>query len=225
MKTLRWNQSQILSDFSNCENLKDLIEAVENNCRKNSLLVCAILVNGMNLEEEDEGRFANTSIKEIHQIEVEVGDLKEIVSGILHNLFIWMPYIKEVAEDSSETIRLGKMDLAERSFSELLDAMHDLIRSLTELHNTKSLLPKLNFISEIINYEKKLSDVLKQLVPAFEKSDYVLVADIVEYDLSNVFDQLTDWIKLSIDEVENTWPNHVGSAGNGSQVGSGEVSP
>ena len=225
MKTLRWNKSQILSEFSNCENLKDLIEAIESDCRKNSLLVCAILVNGMSLEEEDEGRFANTNIKEIHQIEVEVGDLKEIVSGLMHNLFIWMPYIKEVAEDSSETIRLGKMDLAERSFGELLDAIQDLIRSLTELHNTRSLLPEFSFVNEIITYEQKLSEVLKQLVPAFEKSDYVLVADIIEYDLSNVFDQLTDWIKLSIDEVANTWSNRNESAGNGSQVGSGEVSP
>jgi hypothetical protein len=189
MKTLHWNHSQILSEFSDCENLGDLIDAIEAKCKQSSLLVCSIRTNGIILEEEDEVRFANTSLKSVNDIEVEVGSIFEIVEGIFTNYVSWIPYLREVAEDLAESLRAGDMVVAQRVINEMIDALTDLANSLAELKKTKLSvsLPKL---SKIDGIEAALVKVVRDLTESFEKTDYVLAADIVEYELNNLLDDL-----------------------------------
>lgn len=215
MKTLHWNHSQILSDFSDCENLCDLISAIEQKCKGSSLLVCRIRVNGMALEEEDEARFANTMLKSVNEVEVEVGSIVEIVEGIFTNYFNWIPYLREVAEDVSESLRAGDMNIAQRGINEMTDALTDLANSLLELKKTKSNVPQLSQGDAIDKLETMLVKIVKELMAAFESSDYVLAADIVEYDLNNLLDDLRTWVDLSRKEL--------GGGINESNAGTGEA--
>ncbi len=218
MKTLRWSHSQILSDFSNCENLRDLIDAIEENGRNTSMFVCSIKVNGMSLEEEDESRFATTSITTVKEIEVEVGSIREIVEGILVNYVNWIPYLREIAEDTSQALRAGEMNIAQRSINEMADALTDLVNSLVELKRTKNSLP----LSQIENVEKlevTFLGVVKELTAAFEGGDYVLAADIVEYDLNNLLDELKSWVESCQKELA------LGAGKDEPIAGSGEAVP
>ncbi len=215
MKTLHWNHSRILSDFSDCENLRDLIDAIELKCKSSSLLVCSIRVNGMTLEEEDETRFANTMLKAVNEVEVEVGNIIEIVEGIFANYVNWIPYLREVAEDLSESLRAGNMNVAQRGINEMTDALTDLVTSLVELKKTKSNVPQLTQIDSVDKLENTLVKIVKELTTAFENSDYVLAADVVEYDLNNLLDDLRAWVDLSRKQL--------GGENNESGVGTGEA--
>lgn len=219
MKTLHWNHSQILSDFADCENLRDLIDAIELKCRQTSLLVCAIRVNGMALEEEDESRFANTAVTSVKDIEVEVGNINEIVEGIFSNYVNWIPYLREVADDVSESLRERNMSVAQRSINEMADALTDLVNSLIELKKTKALVPALSQIEKIEKLEITFVEVVKELTSAFESGDYVLAADVVEYDLNNLLDDLKAWVDKSRQELGT------GNQKNESDAGSGEAAP
>lgn len=219
MKTLHWNHSQILSDFADCENLRDLIDAVELKCRETSMLVCAIRVNGMALEDEDESRFANTLITSVNDIEVEVGSIVEIVEGIFINYINWIPYLREVAEDVSESLRAGNMTVAQRSINEMADALTDLVNSLIELKKTKASIPNLSQLDKIERLEITFIGVVKELTSAFENGDYVLAADVVEYDLNNLLDDLKLWVDASRQELGT------GGGSNESNAGTGEAAP
>lgn len=215
MKTLHWNHSQILSDFSDCENLRDLIDAVELKCKQSSLLVCSIRVNGMTLDEEDETRFANTTLQTVNEVGVEVGSIVEIVEGIFLNYVTWIPYLREVAEDVSESLRAGDMNVAQRGINEMTDALTDLVNSLIEMKRTKSSLPQLMQIDNIDRLETTLVKIVKELTGAFENKDYVLAADVVEYDLNNLLDDLKSWVDVS--------RNELGGGVNEPSTGTGEV--
>ncbi|OQW50320.1 MAG: hypothetical protein A4S09_00565 [Proteobacteria bacterium SG_bin7] len=215
MKTLRWSHSQILSDFSDCENLRDLIDAIELKCKASSALVCSIRVNGMTLEEEDETRFANTMLKVVNEIEVEVGNITEIVEGIFVNYINWIPYLREVAEDVAESLRAGNMNVAQRGINEMTDALTDLVNSLIELKKTKTSVPQITQMGDIDKLEGALVKIVKELTGAFESSDYVLAADVVEYDLNNLLDDLKTWVDFSRKEL--------GGGSHESNAGAGEV--
>ena len=132
MQTDSWTQEEMLNEFGGCETLGELIAGLEDKYSESDQLVCEIRVNGMLLEDDDEVRFAATSIKEITDLSVSVGRLSELLNDVHHAFLECIPSLHETAVRASDFFRAGDLSSAQNVFSALLEGCQWLIDTLVQ---------------------------------------------------------------------------------------------
>ena len=69
MKTTNLGKSEIQQTYFDCENLRDLMLAIESRMQESGEVVCQYVLNGMVLQEADEARMSGIGIEEIKNLE------------------------------------------------------------------------------------------------------------------------------------------------------------
>ncbi len=195
MRIIKWDKAQIEDQFGACNLLKDVIFEVETQYQLSGEYVCHVLVNGMRFGEDDEEKFALTKREEISQLEVSLGTLNELVIGVLKSYTIWIPNIKQILLATAKYFHEGDLENGQRNFIMILDSCRYYINSLIELKRSSK------EISESVFVEEHFSGLIREVMKAYEKKDYVLLADLVEYELHNLFDTWLVWAKENLEKL------------------------
>lgn len=188
------NNSEISQYFSNCHDLQQVISKVEEDSWAEGRVICEIHVNGMKLSEEDEIRFAESPLAEINQLMVTTNTVDSVLQTTIDSVSKWLPVGREGSLKVADLIRLGQEVEAQQLFLSLIDSCLSINDSL---HLLKALKAKELEARQLMalwedceeNYKVKINELLD----AFERQDMILVADILEYELSEC---IGDWDKL-----------------------------
>lgn len=194
MTTLTWSSEQIGVEFSDCENLKEIIHSVESRMWKSGEVVCGVFVNGNVLREEDELKFSDSSITEIRELKIESNRPEELVSQTLESISSYLPELLTQTDRLAEEFRKVKGNEASVMVSEVLESF----RYFTDaIFLVRSQLESWTEVQESLKTWKSTEDkhtlVFKELISAFEAGDEILVADVLEYDVADVFEE---WRRL-----------------------------
>lgn len=194
MTTLTWSSEQIQTEFADCENLKDIISSVENRMWKNGEVVCGISVNGYALSEEQESQFSGSNINEIRELKIESNRPEALVSQTLESISDCLPDLVAQTDKVAGEFRNVKAKEASVVVSELLESFRWFTDAVflvrMQLEGWAEVEENLNLWRQT---EEKHSKVFKGLIAAFEAGDEILVADVLEYDVADVFE---DWRRL-----------------------------
>lgn len=196
MKKVRFEKNEIERQFEHCKDLREIIYEVEKSGTPSGDFVCKINVNGMSLGEEDEVKFANTRRRDINVLEIDFGTLDELVRGLLKSYVLWIPNIKIILLETAKFFQAGDVEKGQKRFLVMLDSCRYYINSLIELKRSS------NEISETLFVEEHFSALIREIMSAFEKQDYVLLADLIEYELYNLFDVWLTWANENIQKLE-----------------------
>ena len=196
MKTVRFEKNEIEDQFEKCNNLKEIIEDVEKSGHPSGQYVCRINVNGLGIGEEDEVKFATTRREDINDLEIVFGSLEELVSGLLKSYVLWIPNIKRVLLDTANHFQAGDLEKGQKSFIVMLDSCRYYINSLIELKRASK------EISESVFVEEHFAALIREIMKAYERKDFVLVADLVEFELFNLFDTWLAWANENLQKLE-----------------------
>ena len=198
MKTIKWSNEEILKDFSQLENLHELIHQLEVKYNETGHLVCEIRINGMLLEEDDEVRFADTPVKEIRELSISIGPLTELVNDVQNAFNECIPSLQETALRAADFYREGELQKAQNVFSALLEGCQWLVETLVHTRRASIRHATGDFVnSRWAEAEKEFSKTVRQVLVAFEKRDYNLMADLLEYELTNLLDSWLNLLKES----------------------------
>ena len=189
MWTRQWSSSEISDSFGHCANLKDLISAVEKVMWGEGQVVCEIHVNGERLAEQDEQNSAHRQVGDIRTMMVRTEAPETLLLKTIDDLVQMLPGFRDKCCTTADRFRFHDLHSAHEAFSEVIE----ICRYVTDvLFVVRNRLPQGSLSSIEITYQKAVSDILS----AFEKSDFAVMADILEYDLTNVLvefqDQLTN---------------------------------
>lgn len=200
MQTENWNSEDIFDSFGQCENLYEVIDELESHYSKKGQLVCEIRVNDMLLEEDDEDRFGTTPVKDIKTLVVSIGSLDELVDDV-HDAFLeCIPSLQETSLRASEFFRSGDVKRAQNIFSALLEGCQWLVDTLVHTRRASVRYSSGLFTEDRWHeVEKEFSLNIRQVLVAFEKRDYALLADILEYDVTATLD---GWLPLLAESRE-----------------------
>lgn len=196
MKKVKFEKNEIASRFEHCNTLREVIFEMEKSGTPKGEYVCKINVNGMNMGEEDEIKFANTLRKDINSLEIDFGTLDELVKGMLKSYIQWIPNIKIILLETAKFFQAGDIEKGQKRFLVMLDSCRYYVSSLIELKRSS------REISETLFVEEHFSALIREVMGAFEKQDYVLLADLVEYELYNLFDVWLAWANDNLQKLE-----------------------
>jgi hypothetical protein len=193
MKSMTWSNSEINSRFSSCQSLSEVISTIEKDCAGRGEVVCEINVNGLALTEEQEVRFAKSELAEINNLTVKVSALGDLLEDSMVALWQYIPEMIRISLITAEQFRGDEIEKGCRGLNSIIQGSSWLVDMFTQLRSNRIVSLKNLSEEQWSSAERLLLDVTKQLSVALERKDYVLLADILEYDWVTV---LQDWLEL-----------------------------
>lgn len=187
-----WKTDDIAKNFPEANNLEGVIDALCNWTQQRGRVVCSITVNGVRLNESEEKKFSKMPVREISEIKTESQTPEELLDESLIGCREHLKKLLEAYEKISFLFRQQDIHYAHRYHRYAIDSMQQFFEIVSHYRilyeATREALP-----IRWAELEKLVPAVLDQILAAYEKKDYNLVADLLEYDLLGL---LEDWDKL-----------------------------
>ncbi len=186
-----WTKPEIHEKFANCQNLGEVIKSIEAEFISHGEVVCEIRVNGLILKEEDEVKFAESKLTEINDLMVQTNAPQNLITQALASALDYLPKCQAACIDCSELYRNAKVQDAQQFFQDVVEGCFWLLDTVVHLRGAHE---KINHSVPVtgdwLKLEKKFVGDLKELLTASEKRDLILVADLLEYEMSNNLNEM-----------------------------------
>ena len=192
MRASVFTAEQIKQIGFDCTNLKDLVKVFEEQFQDQGEVICQFIINGMALQEDDEARLSQTQIEEIQKLEIKSEKPTALLFEVLKNWQSEIPRIIEQVDGLAQTLRLKGPDGHYTAFVDLIDSCQFLIESLVSMDAVIDIGLFLDRMTWALN-EKEMARAMGQALDSFQKKDYAMLGDVLEYDLAN---SLQSWFDL-----------------------------
>jgi hypothetical protein len=192
MEKISFNQEELRTKCGEASTLALMTKCLEKEFFDDGAVVCRVFVNGTALSEEDEYRFRDLRINEIQNLDFEIADADILVLDLVENWIRSLPMVVDSCEKVSEQFRLKGVEGSLRLFTDVIDACQYLVDSLGPLQ-VYLRLRDAEFARRWRAAESSLNKATIEIFSAFERQDYVFLADLLEYDLLS---SLQEWESL-----------------------------
>lgn len=184
MSHLSLNQEELLRVFAPNTDLDAIIRHYEAEFEQKGEVICRIRLNDLNLSEEDEHRFKDTPLANIHSLEVDTENPYQLFNEVLTYWKTHLPSLITSADRLSQNLRLKSLDQSAFDLSQFIDQSHLLVNSLNSIsslcqHREIQLPEKWN------PTELKLWMAFNELLDSFNEKNTNQMADTIEYDLAH----------------------------------------
>lgn len=184
MTTSVWAKPEISVDFPQAKTLREVIGQLEANFQLKGEVICEIQVNGIAINEEDEVRLAETPVTEIESLIICSSEPARLVDQALNSCREFVPHVKQSCIRTSEKLRGNDQALAQSQFIETMEGCYWLVDTLKHIRGASKGPESLKNLDQWTKNESNMANVVREVVLAYEAKDYVLVADLLEYELS-----------------------------------------
>ncbi|WP_413559866.1 hypothetical protein [Bdellovibrio sp. HCB209] len=166
--------------------LSRVFEDIENDLRDTNAVVCRFIVNGMEIKESDEARFGSVPLTDVETLEYMTENSNDLVLDVLRAWIDSLPELMDKTESLSKRMRA-------QGFSGLLKPIHDLVTNceylIDSVMSLKVIVGDRHMVASPVNWAKaedQSKTTVTEALAALENKDFVLLADVLEYDLNNV---------------------------------------
>ena len=138
---------------------------------------------------------------DIDSLEVELANLKDLVATNLANALDYLKKLIPGCEQAADLFRAGNEQEANKYYLQILDGIDwfsQVVSVIMSPDEGETELPDTDDESLEVR-QKKLTDLMSQMLEANENQDWVLLADILEYEMVPFY---KDWEKI-LSKLEN----------------------
>ena len=138
---------------------------------------------------------------DIDSLEVELANLKDLVATNLANALDYLKKLIPGFEQAADLFRAGNEQEANKYYLQILDGIDwfsQVVSVIMSPDEGETELPDTDDESLEVR-QKKLTDLMSQMLEANENQDWVLLADILEYEMVPFY---KDWEKI-LSKLEN----------------------
>lgn len=152
-------------------------------------IITSIRLDDTEVDSNDKNNIYNESTENFTQIKIETKTKHQLVEEALISLSEYIDYLNKKIRYLSEKIKVNNFDTI--LFIEIIDGIELFTQLVTTIHRTL----KFNTNLKVGNLTLKelqihMLSILKALLPAKQKDDYVMICDLLEFEL---IDNLTQW--------------------------------
>ena len=176
-----------------------VMQAINNSMDNPGIAITRVKLNGEDITGKDWERFSDLRLEQIEQLEVETGDISQLTRETLESLREFINDLLKELKRTAGLFRLGDYMQGGEVFSQTLDGVQLVnhttaliernLRIDTRLENDNGT----SFSNHFINLEPILEDMYN----AQRNNDWILLADLLEYEFIPYFE---DRLKII-----NTW--------------------
>jgi len=165
------------------ETLGDLVLHIEKEGVVGGNVVRSIQIDGKE-SSPDSPVARKTPLSEIETLEMEIFTLSDIVNKNIENADAYLIRLIPGIEKSVELFRVGNEQEANKFFINIIDGIDWLSQVLDMILAAKAISPDTVFDGKSIQDRRtSLVDFTQQMVDANKNQDWVLLADLLEYEI------------------------------------------
>lgn len=186
MERFKVTGAELRNFYNGNVDLARVFTDIENDLRSTNQVVCRYVVNGLEISEADEARFRTVSLEQVDTLEYLTENSQDLIGVVLHGWIEALPELMQRTENLSKRMRA-------QGFSGLLKSIHDLVQNCEFLIDSamslKALMGDQLLVSSPVDWIKTEAEskrTILEALRALENKDFVLLADVMEYDLNNV---------------------------------------
>jgi len=166
-------------------NLEEILIKVMSEHVQLGKVITAVKLNGTGYSEKNPHDAARIPLKDIKTLEVDTMSAKEMARHFFTNGGKYLDPLIKGAEKISELFRVADETEANEHYVEYLENLRLFLQMIAQctdaLHLDLSAIP---FQKATVKEEvQKLSDVVDQMLKVQENEDWVMLADLLEYEL------------------------------------------
>lgn len=174
------------------ESLGDLVVHIEKNDLAKGSVVRSIRIDGQEFSP-DESAIRKKPLSEIEILEIEISTLPDIINKNIENADAYLIRLIPGIEKSVELFRIGNEQEANKFFINIIDGIDWLSQVLDMVLAAKEISPDTVFNGKSIQDRRaSLVDFTQQMVDANKNQDWVLLADLLEYEILPYYQEWSD---------------------------------
>lgn len=185
---MSWTGEEIKSKYPDAQVLEDVLGAVNKEVESQGQVVCEVKVNGLLLDEEEEKNFFTTPVSEINDMVVQCQDPNTLLDESLESGMAYLDRLIPAVEQCSALFRGDDLAEAHTFHFNCVEGAVWFVKLATHFK-----LAYLKFRGEVSpewqEVESRFAQVLGEVLEAYEKKNYILVADLLEYELLTTFEK------------------------------------
>ncbi|WII70747.1 hypothetical protein QJS83_09770 [Bdellovibrio sp. 22V] len=169
---------------------------IEQDLRSTNQVVCRYIINGLEINESEEERFSTVKLDQIETLEYLTENGRELTGIVLRG---WIDALPELIQN---TEKLAKR-MRSQGLSGLFKSIHDLVQNCEFLIDStlmiKTTMGDQFLVSSPVDWfkaEEESKKTVTEALRALENKDFVLLADVLEYDLNNVLQMWLDHLRV-----------------------------
>ena len=165
------------------ETLGDFLLHIEKEGVPQGNVVRSIKIDGQD-SSPDSPEAQKIPLSEIATLEVEISTLSDIINKNIENADAYLIRLIPGIEKSVELFRMGNEQEANKFFINIIDGIDWLSQVLDMILTAKAISPDTVFDGKSIKDRRaSLVDLTQQMVDANKNQDWVLLADLLEYEI------------------------------------------
>ena len=174
------------------ETLGDFLVYIEKGGVVQGNVVRSVKLNGQE-SSPDSSVTRKTPLLEIKTLEIEVSTLSDVVDKNIENADAYLIRLIPGIEKSVELFRRGNEQEANQFFINIIDGIDWLSQVLDMILAAKAISPDTVFDGKSIQDRRaSLVDFTQQMVDANKNKDWILLADVLEYEILPYYQEWLD---------------------------------
>jgi len=166
-------------------NLEEILTRVMSEHMQPGKVITGVKINGSGYSEENPHDAASVPLKDIKTLEIDTMSAEEMARHFFNNRGKHLDLLIRGAEKISELFRIADETEANEHYVEYLENLRLFVQMIAQckeaLHLDLSAIP---FQKATVEDEvQKLSNMMDQMLKVQENEDWVMLADLLEYEL------------------------------------------
>lgn len=172
--------------------LQQVFHDIEKDLHAEKRVVCQYIVNGLAVEERDEGRYAQIPLEQVESLEYLSESTDVLLDEVLSGWVAAIPELQKAADSLATRLKAGQTQGALKAMHDLIENCHYLVTSLAStLELTAGSEP---FRTTFAELEKTTHRILREAMSSVERQDFVQLALSIEYDLNHHLQEWLEWL-------------------------------
>ncbi len=180
------NDQSIPVDFSHLTSLEDAIVELNDKFIPPGQQLFQVHINGEFFSERYPRESRYMDIEEISRLELKTISDQDMARVILQEAVQQAGLLCQALEQGAALFRLAAEDEANHYYAQILDSLRWLLQTgdcASQVLSEGQRLGELPQISTITRYLHSLQDLLDEMLQICEEEDYIMLADLMEYEL------------------------------------------
>ncbi len=178
------NGASIGENMEEAANLEDVLVKLSRGKLPEDHLVGTVKVNGREFSELYPGQSQEVVVEKINDLEITTVSLEKFAAAAINDCTVFLVRLVESVQKTAELFRMSDETVANEYFAKVVET----IRALLQFIETTRKTVDWNFQTSMYNGKPiqeewdRLLEVVDELHEIQEESDWILLADILEYE-------------------------------------------
>jgi hypothetical protein len=190
------NHQNLAVDFSHLRNLEEALVELNEKFIPEGQQLFQVEVNGQFFTERYPRESRYVTLGEVSTLDLKTVSDEELARSILADAAVQVETLAQALEKSAALFRLAAEDEANHYFAQVLEALRWLLQTgegackVLDVDLKEVSSPQIGDVSDFL---KRFQDLLEEMLQVYEEEDYILLADLMEYELLPMVKQ---WQKI-----------------------------